>query len=654
MNKRPSSISKSFKIAIILFIIFTALVLFYPPISPIINGGIVIAGFFIITILLAFYNVYDLHRMLKDTDKDINDAISFIDKANTADIDNRFHEIKAFFNKNSLKDYWQQFDKTIRRIEDDGASDGEKKKKHFATTEAGCFFNEDIIMSKFNNKIHNYIPQLLTAIGIFGTFLGLVLGLQTLHMTGDVQKTKDSIQLLINGIKISFKTSLYGILYSMIITFYEKYCLGDMENKVNLLASKLDGLFPKNTQEDGIKEIYLQLERQTSSLQKLSTDFAEQVGKKFDVSLQENLTPTLIKLGQATEKLVMMSQNTNESAIRTLFDSAHNLFANAANEEINGLKNSLKEITDKNGEMFDKFANSIKIIEELMQNQKNIISQTNLSAGNVEKTNVRVENLSQELSDVLFKLSDFSKTQNHSNEDSRTLLREIKENISYQNEASLMISNILKENLNTIEVQQQMYGDLREASSNLNKFGQYFTPVMENLTENMTNFKETSESINNKFLSTIDKLDNYYDTINNSIANTFEVFDKSTNQFKNDIIENLTDINKKYSEIATKLNNFSENSVELTQGLKNFAETQKISEKLWTEYKESFDNLNGEIKEGVKDYTAAIRGGLNDIFKQYDDSISNVFEKIYSLTQNLNDSIEELGEIYDNAINKGA
>lgn len=654
MSKKINHFKNSFIIAIIIFIAVTFGVIYYTPISPIINAGSVILGFFIVTAGLAIWNLGDLYRKLRIVSKDIEESINFLNTIGSDQIDNRFSEIKKFFRNNSLKDQWEGFDKTIRRIKVGQTNDGEVLEKHFATVEASYFFDEDIILGKFNNKIHNYIPQLLTAIGIFGTFLGLVLGLQTLHMTGDVQKTKDSIQLLINGIKVSFKTSLYGILYSMIITFYEKYCLGNLENRIGILSSKLDYLFPKNTQQDGIKEIYFQLEKQTSSLQKLATDFAEQVGKKFDTSLQENLAPTLIKLGQATEKLAITTQNTNESAIQTLFENVHSLFSDAANEEINGLKNSLKEITDKNNEMFHKFANSIKAVEELMENQKNIISQTNLSAGNVEKTNSRVENLSGELSDIISKLGNFSRTQQDSNEDSRALLREIKDHIGYQNEASVMISKILKENLNTVQVQKNMYDDLKETVTSLNRFNENFSPIIEGMSQNIDNFHRSTELINNKFLTTFNELDKYYNTINNSIGTTFNTFDKSINQFKNEIIEDLTNINSKYNDIATRLDTFSKNSIDLTEKFKEFSETQQISQQLWKSYKESFDNLNGEITEGVKDYTVAVRGGLNDIFKQYDDSIASAFEKIQTLTERLNDSVEELSEFYENVMNKGA
>lgn len=654
MSKKLNYFTISFIIAIAVFIGITFWVISYTPISPVINAGSLILGFFIVTIIFALCNLGDLYVKLRRVSKDIEESIKFLDIVNFDDIDNKFLDIKKFFKNNSLKEQWESFDKTIRRIKVGQTNDGDILEKYFTTVEASYFFDEDIILGKFNNKIHNYIPQLLTAIGIFGTFLGLVLGLQTLHMTGDVQKTKDSIQLLIDGIKISFKTSLYGILYSMIITFYEKYCLGNLENRVGILAAKLDCLFPKNTQQDGIKEIYFQLEKQTSSLQKLATDFAEQVGKKFDTSLQENLAPTLIKLGQATEKLVMTTQNTNENAIRTLFDNVHNLFSNAADEEINGLKNSLKEITNKNDEMFSRFADSIKTVEELMENQRNIISQTNLSAGNVEKTNSRVENLSSELNDIISKLGNFSRTQQDSNEDSRALLRDIKENIGYQNEASLMISNILKENLSTVQVQKNMYADLKETVTSLNKFNEHFSPVIENMSQNITNFHKSSELINNKFLTTFNELDRYYNTINNSIGTTFSTFDKSMNQFKNEIMEDLTNINSKYNDIATRLDKFSENSMEFTEKFKEFSEAQQVSQEIWKSYKDSFDNLNEEITEGVKDYTVAVRGGLNDIFKQYDDSITNAFEKIRNLTETLNDSVEQLTEFYENKVDKGA
>ncbi|KZN41032.1 MotA/TolQ/ExbB proton channel family protein [Pseudoalteromonas luteoviolacea] len=69
------------------------------------------------------------------------------------------------------------------------------------------------------NKKHpefvNYVPTLLTTAGIFGTFLGIVLGL--FHF--DHTQIDSSISALLDGLKTAFITSLLGLLLSIIFKF---------------------------------------------------------------------------------------------------------------------------------------------------------------------------------------------------------------------------------------------------------------------------------------------------------------------------------------------------------------------------------------------------------------------------------------------------
>lgn len=58
----------------------------------------------------------------------------------------------------------------------------------------------------------NYVPTLLTTAGIFGTFLGIVMGLLDFNQNN----IEASIPPLLEGLKTAFITSLAGILFSLV------------------------------------------------------------------------------------------------------------------------------------------------------------------------------------------------------------------------------------------------------------------------------------------------------------------------------------------------------------------------------------------------------------------------------------------------------
>jgi hypothetical protein len=672
-------------IFIAVFIISTMLFSVSSQVGPFKNSNLTIAIFFTVTMGISGIFIVMLMIKLRKISKSVQDSIIFLSEINHLNIDMEFSRISSYFKNNILKDSWEQFDKSIRRIKLNASEEGEVQIKYFSTVDANYYFNEDLMMAQINSRLHNYIPSLMTAIGIFGTFLGLVIGLQNLDLS-EVENTKNSIALLISGVKISFKSSLYGVAYSMILTFYQKTYMGYLDNYISKLALELDKLFPMNTQEDGVKEIYIELEKQTSSLQKLATDFGEEIGKKLDNSLQQNLTPILYKLsetteklvnitqnnniaedigknfnlsiqqnlgpslerlGSATERLVSMSENSNENAISALMQNMGEMFSTATSVEMDRLKNSLGEIASKNENMFDKFSDSIEKVQQMINNQERIITETNSSATNIERTNNQIESVTKELEDILIRLSQFSQTQQISNDDYRLLLGEIKQHIDYQNQYNEMSSNLLKENHSSLQMQKQIFSDLNETTKSLNIFNNEFKPVLDNIKGNLGNFSELSISINEKFINTFSKLQEHYNSINGSIEGVFGVLNVSVGQLNEEVLGNIRKVNEQFLDITGQLNNFTNVSSNLTVSFQEFAATQDISQTLWKTYKESFDGLNTEIKDGVTDYTVNVKNGLSDIFKQYDEHISSVLGNLNSSIEQLKETIEELSDVYN-------
>jgi hypothetical protein len=66
-------------------------------------------------------------------------------------------------------------------------------------------------LNKAGDFVH-YTPTLLTTLGIFGTFVGIVIGL----LEFDHTKIDESITMLLNGLKTAFITSLAGMLSSLL------------------------------------------------------------------------------------------------------------------------------------------------------------------------------------------------------------------------------------------------------------------------------------------------------------------------------------------------------------------------------------------------------------------------------------------------------
>ena len=85
----------------------------------------------------------------------------------------------------------------------------------------------------------NYSPSILTSIGIFGTFLGVALGLNDFD-TGSVE---DSVPQLLEGLKTAFWTSIAGLVGALSIKF--RYAVASMRvraHRESKLTATMDDL----------------------------------------------------------------------------------------------------------------------------------------------------------------------------------------------------------------------------------------------------------------------------------------------------------------------------------------------------------------------------------------------------------------------------
>lgn len=80
------------------------------------------------------------------------------------------------------------------------------------------YINEDEIDLHVHKKILEMAPDIFTSLGILGTFIGLVWGLKSFEPSSYETMTT-SVSALVDGIKVAFLTSIYGIAFALIYRF---------------------------------------------------------------------------------------------------------------------------------------------------------------------------------------------------------------------------------------------------------------------------------------------------------------------------------------------------------------------------------------------------------------------------------------------------
>lgn len=122
----------------------------------------------------------------------------------------------------------RQFAKYQRRI----ASHTTAKGTVTGTCPIEEYINEDLLDAVGSAHFNSAVSGTLTGLGILGTFLGLTLGMSSFS-GNDIFTISDNIGPLLDGMKVAFHTSVYGIFFSLVFTFVYRSLMADAYEKLS-------------------------------------------------------------------------------------------------------------------------------------------------------------------------------------------------------------------------------------------------------------------------------------------------------------------------------------------------------------------------------------------------------------------------------------
>lgn len=281
----------------------------------------------------------------------------------------------------------------------------------YTTEYAADYFSIDSLSKPYDVKLKVFsaIPNILTSLGILGTFLGLSLALISFNSV-DSEAIRNSINSLLAGMSTAFWTSVAGMATSAIFLFRERKLVNNTELDIDVLCSKLDAQFHRSADqviidsftqktEDGdiispaesFNVIIESVKKMKTTLEMFGTDLCDSIGNAMDTSFQERLVPIINELAK---KLENPAQAVTDSLVKELADVC-NSFQNNLTESVNKQMDELLE-------RFIDASNAINNIPEVIDNiNKTFVSST-------DDTLKAHEEISKALDDQMLRLSDLS------------------------------------------------------------------------------------------------------------------------------------------------------------------------------------------------------------------------------------------------------
>src|SRR5699024_7117187 len=157
---------------------------------------------------------------------------------------------------------WREFDETLVETRDDVRN----------TIPANEYFNAAQLAPRLlQNSLLHTVPALLTGLGLLGTFIGLATGLNHLNLGSGttVDELRLGIEQLVIGASLGFTSSVWGIFFSLVVNFFEKWRERGITRQANELSHRIDKIFTAQGPEQSLVKIEEHSSASTAALEEL-------------------------------------------------------------------------------------------------------------------------------------------------------------------------------------------------------------------------------------------------------------------------------------------------------------------------------------------------------------------------------------------------
>ena len=458
----------------------------------------------------------------------------------------------------AFKDRWREFTENLVHIHSDVQT------TLLSPTNADDYFSPDIIISaKLNLRFFNYVPSLLTSLGILGTFLGLTLGLGPIAgIIGDnisPATMKEPIGQLIGGMVFAFSTSVWGIGLGLLFSLIEKKMIHNLIQKAQRLSDRINELFPQIIAEQVLVKLKDEVSEQTSSLKAFSVDLANGIRDNFTDVIRTHLVPHLASQKSATDALAnsvreqtSAIQDLGSQSIQTILEQFGTALLAGAGEEFNALQTSLAATVESIDGLEGKFQGMLDGLKT--EGKANIEALSKFTEDQLKHSISTYNDLSNSTKGIL----DRSRTLADRLDQVIEGLGPILEDISRNSSALQKSSSSLIENLDQTLAAAKLFQDAASKIESGAQALQNLPPALEIHVTTMTDAASRLENV----LNGTNQLLSGFDGIRAQLENVFQQFDAGLTQYavatRDSLQKYLQDFENQFSTISGALKSMLE------------------------------------------------------------------------------------------------
>lgn len=245
------------------------------------------------------FRMNDLSREFRDAADELKDIFQSPGKIDTS----KLSSLNGIFHHRYLDDKMQAFTDTISQSQE-GIGDIEE------------YLNEEDVDEHIHKRLLEMVPDIFTSLGILGTFVGLVWGLKNFEPS-NYEAMTTSVASLVDGIKVAFLTSIYGIAMSIVYSCGMKSEYSSLTSNLQSFLDRFHTYVMPTAESESMNILVASQKNQTAAMEQMAEKFSVQMADSFE----KVITPTFQKMNDSLDVLVNSVTKCQEDAIKEILDT---------------------------------------------------------------------------------------------------------------------------------------------------------------------------------------------------------------------------------------------------------------------------------------------------------------------------------------------
>lgn len=560
-----------------------------PPTGPT-DMVLIVAG--AVLVLLGLFSWGAVMRRSREATKNISSLNAILDELAEGDLrrtrSSARRHAQADETMQQAGHLWQEFDETFVETRDGHDL--------LNTVDARDVFSTDTLAHRLaHSRGLAFMPSAMTAVGVLGTFLGLVMGLRSLDLGGssaaDMDELQSGVQQLISGVSLAFTTSVLGVFLSLVTNLFRYNRIAKQSTAISNLQARIDGLFSRHTPEGSLVKI----EQFTSDSAESLNELHEKIGTKLQEAvsgvaedMQRAVTSALeSSIAPVLEEVSSSSRDQSRDALESLLRDFENSFrefgtsqAERLSEATDGLSSSAESINAALAQTQSSFQQQHEAMAKQLQSS-------------VEETASSMEERSKKHEEHLLSLLDAMKSERQ-----------------HSLELAEKLSGIVDDAGTSM---QSSSSELRSSSRDLRTVGEQWSRAAESMDEHRTKFSEDFTTIAEKQKTSIDQLDSQEAKLREVAAGVLEAVEQ-------------------FGTTATESN-------------KAFETMKERQEEFLASLREQVEGMQRTMKEWLDEYSSTVRDQTRERMDDWNKHSRDYASSMRSIAEGLHGALEEINEL---------